>query len=285
MSSDHQTASLSSLAVSSLPSQAETPLVVMVQDTCFWLTVNELTKFSDTFKVMIFGGTDIGSTEEGTTTNPLVLLGIKREDFEPLVRWIRFGSNPPKNHEYKVEHLLGMLHLADQWDMGEAQAFCFQGLWDLVGDPFFMLKVVTSYRKWEMVRPLIEAAVKVPLLDWKFEHPAIYEPIMKLKIRLNEVVRRTVQLPNIMPQSQGCTNHHVCTLKWRNDWRVHIMEQVFHPDHPLPLNQCHSVMSANSPNPNACRRQALLALRLDDNFDIEDDLYHDTNNAIMREFY
>lgn len=178
-----------------------------------------------------------------------------------------------------------MLHLADQWDMGEAQEFCYQGLWHLLNDPFFMLKIVTSYRKWDKVRALVEAAVKLPLLDWRLEHQAIYEPIMMLRIRLNEVVRRAVQVPNVMPQSKGCANHKACTLKWCNDWMVHIMERVFHPDCPLPLKECYAAMSANSPNPNTCRKQALLALRFDDTFDIEDDLYHDTVNAIMREFY
>ncbi|KAF9032585.1 hypothetical protein BJ165DRAFT_1534997 [Panaeolus papilionaceus] len=285
MSSDPQSAPLSSVAAGSFPSQVETPLVVMVEGTRFWLTVNELTRFSEVFKVMFFGGTDVGSMEEGTANEPLVLQGIKRNDFEPLVRWMRFGSHPPESHTYNVEHLLGMLHLADQWDMADAQAFCYEGLWHLLKDPFFMLKIVTSYRKWEMVRPLVEAAVKVPSFDWKYEHPAIYEPIMKLKIRLNKVVRRTVLAPNVMPQSEACTNHKVCTLKWRNDWLVHVMERVFHPDCPLPLNQCYAAMSANSPNPNACRKQALFALRLNDDFDIEDDLYHDTVNAIMKEFY
>ncbi|KAF9037149.1 hypothetical protein BJ165DRAFT_1408551 [Panaeolus papilionaceus] len=282
--SSAQTTPPSPTATDSLPSKAETPLVVMVQGTCFWLTKDSLTCYSTVFKAMFSDGKDIGSAEEGSNHMPLVLEGIKHDDFEPLIRWLRFGSNPPQDHDYTLRDLLGMLFLADQWDMKETEKFCFQGLAQIAGDPFFMLKLVAGYWRWDRLRALVEEAVKLPSPDWKFDNLSIYEPIMKLKIRLNEVVRQIVQIPDYIPKMDSCVDHHMCTIKWRNDWRHYIMEPVLRADLPQPLNQCYAVMVANSPKPNACRKEALRRLRENNEFDFEEDLYHDTVNKIRSQF-
>ncbi|KAF9053242.1 hypothetical protein BJ165DRAFT_1400562 [Panaeolus papilionaceus] len=271
---------VSSSATSNLTAATSTGIVVMVEGTRFWLSINEMSKFSNVFRGMFFNLPNIGSAQEGTTSNPIVLHNIKRRDFAPLALWIRYGA------DYTEGDLLGMLHLADQWDMVEAEKFCFDGIWKLLGNPFFMLRLATSYRRWNMVGELIALAVKVPLLDWKFEESSVYEPIMKLRIRLDEVQRRYAAVPDSMPQHEECRNHVSCTLRWRNDWRMHVMEQVFHPDHPLPLKQCQSVLAENSINPNACRRLALTELRIRmAGLDIEDDLYKETENEIKSAFH
>ncbi|KAF9037984.1 hypothetical protein BJ165DRAFT_1407924 [Panaeolus papilionaceus] len=275
--------SASSLATNNLTSTTSAGIVLLVEGTRFYLSRNELGKFSDIFRGMFFNSPDIGSTQEGTIQNPVTLLNIKRHDFAPLALWIRYGADPPRRYAYTEKDLLSMLHLADQWSMAEVERFCFEGIGKLLGDPFFSLRLVVGYRRWNMVKGLIRWAVKVPLLDWKFQHPSVYEPIMRLKIRLEEVRRRCAIVPETMPRDGGCTSHVSCTLRWKNDWRLNIFEQLFHPDHPLPMKQCYPTMVQLSPKPSACRQLALDALqRRSDEFEIEDDLYVEVENDIIR---
>ncbi|KAF9052098.1 hypothetical protein BJ165DRAFT_1399995 [Panaeolus papilionaceus] len=270
---------------SNLTAAKSTSIVVMVEGTRFWLSMNEISKFSAVFQGLFVDSLNSGPMQEGTTANPIVLHGIKRRDFAPLALWIRYGADLPNGRSYTEGDLLSMLHLADQWRMEDVEKFCFDGIWRLFGDPFFMLKLVTGYRRWDMLGELVVLATKVPLLDWKLQQVSIYEPIMRLRIRLDEVRRRCTAVPESIVQDDACTNHVMCTLQWKNAWRIHILERVFHPDDPLPLKQCPSVMAENSVNPNSCRRIALRNLRsLFIELDIEDDLYKDAENEIKAAF-
>ncbi|KAF9050620.1 hypothetical protein BJ165DRAFT_1592535 [Panaeolus papilionaceus] len=245
------------MATNNLTTTTSSGIVLMLEGTRFYLSRNELAKFSDVFRGMFFDSPDIGSTQEGTIENPVVLQDIKRQDFAPLALWIRYGAEPPRGYGYTERDLLSMLYLADQWSMVEVEKFCFEGIATLLGDPFFSLKLAVGYRRWNLVKGLIRWAVRVPSLDWKFQHPAVYEPIMKLKIRLEEVRR--------------------------SDWRLNVFEQLFHPDHPLPMKECYPVMVHLSPKPSACRQLALDALlQRSDEFEIEDDLYLEAENEIIR---
>lgn len=173
-----------------------------------------------------------------------------------------------------------MLRLAVEWDMPDAQKFCFNGLSAMVQDPFFLLRVATSYRKWDMLESLVKEAATYRLIDWSWDEPSIYMPLMKLRIRLDEVRRFVAAVPKEIPQDEDCVNHGKCTAQWRNDWRTHITEAVFHPTHSLPLNKCFAVMTEKSPHPSKCRIAALSEMRWGDAYDIEDDLVNDAVNAI-----
>ncbi|KAF9051907.1 hypothetical protein BJ165DRAFT_1524805 [Panaeolus papilionaceus] len=271
------------MATNNLTTTTSSGIVLMVEGTRFYLSCNELAKFSDVFRGMFFDAPDIGSMQEGSIENPVVLQNIKRQDFAPLALWIRYGAEPPRGYAYTEKDLLSMLFLADQWSMSEVEKFCFEGIARLLHDPFFLLKLAVGYWRWDMVKDLIRWAVKVPSLDWRFQYPAIDEPIMKLKIRLEEVRRRCAVVPETIPQDEECTSHVTCTLRWKSDWRLNVFEQLFHPDHPLPMKECYPTMVHLSPKPSACRRLALDALlQRGDEFEIEDDLYLEAENEINR---
>ncbi|PPQ71997.1 hypothetical protein CVT24_008267 [Panaeolus cyanescens] len=273
--------SLSTLTPAS-PIQA---ILVVVEDTRYWLTKNELSKFSEVFHGMFEHAPHLGGSQEGTAQNPIVLHGIKRLEFEPLVRWIRFGVNPPTNRPYTCNELVAMLRIADQWCMQDAKEFCFTGLSVLNPNPFFLLGLFTSYREFNRILPHVKAAVRMPMNDWDFTESSIYIPLLKLKVRIDEVRRIHAAVPDGMFRQQDCTNHITCEVSWRNDWRLTITERVFHPTDPLPLSLCFSAMNALSTQPSTCRQVALLDLRLNDDYMIEDDLYTEAVNSITDGYY
>ncbi|PPQ76333.1 hypothetical protein CVT24_008499 [Panaeolus cyanescens] len=259
------------------------PFLMQAKDQRFWLTKNHLDRFSETFHSM-FRSPHIGSPEEGTVGNPLFLDGIDPGDFEPLVRWLTFGANPPRDFPYTTGQLLGMLRLVDMWSMKEAKDFCYAGLATLNPDPFFHLRVMTSFRDWDRLRPHVIQAVKLPVNDWPLRQPPVYEPLMILAIRLSEVRRHAAAAPYHIPCHQSCTNHALCTSSWENDWRINITAQVFHPTLPLPLDQCYNVMVNVSLNANPCRMLALSEMQVDGDFDIEHDLVTAAVKGIEKNF-
>ncbi|KAF9035457.1 hypothetical protein BJ165DRAFT_1533462 [Panaeolus papilionaceus] len=226
--------------MSLFPSERTSPVLVMVKNTKFWLTKNELSCFSGVFHGLFVDSPELGSSNKGTLNNPLILHGPELEQFEPLIRWIKFGSKPPAGRPFTKTDLIGMLHLAVEWDMPDAQKFCFNGLSAMVQDPFFLLRVATSYRKWDMLESLVKEAAMYRLIDWSWDEPSIYMPLMKLRIRLDEVRRFVAAVPKEIPQDEDCVNH-----------------AVFHPTHSLPLKKCFAVMTEKSPHPSKCRIAAL----------------------------
>ncbi|PPR05755.1 hypothetical protein CVT24_006699 [Panaeolus cyanescens] len=278
-SSSNMSSSMSTIA------QPTRPILVQVKNMRFWLMKNHLEKFSEFFNGVFQGSPNLGSPNEGTEENPLIVTDVDPKNFEPLVRWITYGAYPPQNHPYTVKDLVGMLRLADMWHMEEAKEFCYAGLTVLDPNPFFHLETATSFRDWDRIPAFIRAASRLPVNEWTLEQSSIYLPLMKFRIRLDEVRRHTAAVPQSMPRHTSCTSHSVCSSSWRHDWRMNITERVFQATGAAPpLDQCYNVMINCSLNPNACRTLALQQMLLDGDFNIEHELLGDTVKEIQYNF-
>ncbi|KAG6835623.1 hypothetical protein H0H93_016423 [Arthromyces matolae] len=222
--------------------QDDRVLVFRCENKLYKIAVGRLQQHSEAFSQILSIPQDGAENPEGTKENPIVVPGVKTEEWRAFLKWLNHIELDP-SLILTEEQLLSILKICRIWDITSGITFACHSIEQLDLRPTRMMYLGIHFSKASWIRQAVIGLMDIPLNQISYEEICAMGlkamvTVAKAREMFEGEMKQLTYSPPPVPYSTSqeyCPSHDTCISTWQDIWIRKISRELIHPTNPLRL--------------------------------------------------